>query len=234
MTYQGGPVTNMGEAQSFLAYYSPEATAKRKKAQAEAYANSPEGMAKAKAKQDKQNTITKIYNEQGDQALADWYLKQDPKTVTRGETNPAKLVKKMGGKYTFAQAAQEEKQDYDAAVASSPNASLIPGWSGSTFQFAVDNPYQGGNSATSTPAAPSAPAPATTPSGNTAPDVSGQPVEDTDGKFSWQKSKEKAQAWKAENDKVKEQVQAFNVNDTETQKAYTKQFDFSGKNFTNS
>ena len=101
-----GPVTNAGEAQAYLAWHSPDATAARNKMASENYAKSPEGMAKAKAKQDKQNTITKIYNEQGDKALADWYLSQDPKTVTRGETNPAKLV--QAGKLTFAQAAKDE------------------------------------------------------------------------------------------------------------------------------
>ncbi len=145
MSYQGGPVTNAGEAQAFLNHFSPEASAARIKAGQEAYAKSPEGMAKAKAKQDKQNTISKIYNEQGDEALADWYLSQDPKKITRQESNPAKNVKKSGGKYTFAMAAQEEKQNYDAAAASHASAGPMVPWTGSTFQFALDNPYNGGN-----------------------------------------------------------------------------------------
>jgi hypothetical protein len=181
---------------SYLAAWMAQSDAQQRKNQ-EAYLRSPQGLKKQADMQNeklhKQNAA-KAYASGGDQALADFYLNADPKVANRNETNAAKNVK--AGKTTFKKEAQNEIDNYNAYQNSVATPAQKAGPLQNTFQFAIDNPYEGGNNT------PSKPTPAATPSGITEAQVSTKPVEETTGKFPWQKAKEKAQSFQELSDKV--------------------------------
>ena len=180
------------------------------------------------------------YANGGDQGLADYYINLNEQTagkgLTRAELNPARAVaagKKNvdGSDFTFADAANDEIQNYNVAQAKwdstkgdyHPSAQG-PGELKNTFQFVIDhNNSQGNQKSDSTSASNNAgEAGKETTNSNTS-------KSSGDSKYSWQQSKEKAQAWQAENEKVNEWKKTFNTNTG--QGGFNQQYDFSSKNF---
>ncbi len=184
-----GPVVDAASAQAYLAWHSPQATAARNKAAAEAYKKSPKGLAEQKAKDDKAAAMKSAYEKGGDKGLADWMLNGGAKM--KGEMNQALAVSK--GKSTYKQFAQESKDNYMNAINNQKQGQVIGAYS-NPYEFALNDSSQ-----SKKPAA----TPAVDPQKAKAPEVSAAPVnEDTTGKFPWQKAKEKANTYKANQDYV--------------------------------
>lgn len=210
-----------GNVAAFMAYQTDKS--KQPAFQAE-YQNSPAMLAHKKQMSGVKGVADgakAVYEKGGDQALADYYLNADPQYSTRGQTNPAKLVK--AGKTTFADVAKEEQQQMKEAAGQYANSPVKPDllYKNGEFNFALGG--SGGNSNNNQ-------------SGGT---VSTQPVSNpsdggssTQPKYSWQKAKEKSQAWQTENDKVNEWKNSSNTNSGLS--SFNKQYDFSGKSFTGS
>jgi hypothetical protein len=167
-----------------------------------------------------------IYKEKGDVALADYYLAQAEKpgaTISGDYINAAKNVIKTqnsANPWTFAKEGEKNIQRYEGAVSNMKKNGTEKGSGGplqNPFQFALN-----GSSQSSTP----------TQSGSSSSSSSANTSEsesETAPKYSWQQSKEKAQAWQAENEKVNEWKKTFNTNTG--QGGFNQQYDFSSKNF---
>lgn len=189
------------------------------------------------------------YASGGDQGLADYYLNdyntnlENSKYNSRGIVNGAKAVKE--GKTTFEAIAKENLQKFNANK--KQTAVSHPGYDAGPlkdpFGFTLNNPnsqtissspapeYNATNPFASKPKTAAAPkAASSTESSNS----SNYQSESSTPKYSWQRGKEKAQAWQAENDKVNEWKKSYNQNSNDSQKSYSQKFDFSAKNFTGS
>lgn len=186
------------------------------------------------------------YASGGDQGLADYYLNdyntnlENSKYNSRKIVNGAKAVK--AGKTTFEAIAKENLQKFDASK--KKTAVSHPGYDAGPlkdpFGFTLNNPNSQTISSSptptnpwgSTPKAAAAAAPPQAASSTESANSSNYQSESSTPKYSWQMSKEKAQAWQAENDKVNEWKKTYNTNTG--QGGFNQQYDFSSKSFTGS
>lgn len=176
------------------------------------------------------------YTSGGDQGLADYYLNDynaNPETSkynSRYIVNNSKAVKE--GKTTFGAIAKESLEDFN--YNKKQQAATHPGYDSGPlkdpFGFTLNNPNSQTAPSTSVAQEPSQQAESSKVSSSS----SNTQSQSSSPKYSWQKGKEKAQAWQAENDKVNEWKKTYNQNSNDGQKAYSQKFDFSGKNFTGS